>query len=154
MALDPPKYPQAQCVLTFTAPVLREPSRDNAIIQTLESEFPNVISRPIGQSAPNAPLVLASGSAQLSIGPGQADFGVGFYGEHLTSLEGVIGYLRTKLGTVVSALHGVDVRVLTAGVILVVQYPFGGGSTEGVLRHLLETRSDRRSRRTMWWTFR
>jgi hypothetical protein len=119
MALDPPKYPQAQCVLAFTAPVLREPSRDNAIVQTLEREFPNVISRPIGQSAPNAPLVLASGSAQLSIGPGQAEFGVDFYGDYLTRLDGAIRYLRTKLGTVVSALNGVDVHILTAGVILV-----------------------------------
>lgn len=139
MVLDPPKYPQAQCVLTFTAPALREPSRDNAIIQTLESEFPNVISRPIGQSAPNVPLVLASGSAQLSIGPAQAEFGVGFYGEYVTSLEGVIRYLRTKLGSVLSTLNGVDVHVLTAGVILVAQYPFAEGSTEQVLRHLLET---------------
>lgn len=64
---------------------------------------------------------------------------MGFYEDYLRSLEGAIGYLRRKLGTVVSTLTGVDVHVLTAGVILVAQYPFGGGSTEGVLRHLLQT---------------
>jgi hypothetical protein len=127
-------------VLTFAAPVLREPSRDNAIIQALAAEFPNVVSRPIGASgAPNASLVLASSSAQLSIGPGQAEFGVGFSEPLLSNRDQVIDYLRTKLGTVVAALHGLDVNVLTAGVVLLAQYSFGSESSAGVLRQLLET---------------
>ena len=95
----------------------------------------------MGQSsAPNAPLVLASKSSQLSIGPGQAEFGVGFFGGHLRSLEGAMGYLRKKLGTLLSTLNGVDAHVLTAGVVLVVQFPFDAGtSSEDVLRQLLES---------------
>jgi len=144
MALADPKLVNAQAVITFANPVMRDATRDEMLVGALHAEFGNTVSRPMaalsGAQPSSSPLVLASSSSQVSISPAQADFAVGFYGELQTDLDAALAFLERKLSTIRVALDGAQIDVLVVGVILTLQYSLGtqtpGEPVERLFQHL------------------
>jgi hypothetical protein len=146
MSFPRPRFGSVQSAFQFDGPVGRDPARDEAIIQGVKAEFPNVVVRQLltADAPPPAPhLVVTSTSSQLAISAVQAQFEVRFYGDYLDDIPRGIEYVERKLGSILVGLRAGELRPATVGVVARMQFPFPEGDHEQV-EHVLAThlRSD------------
>jgi hypothetical protein len=142
MALPDPRLSAVQSVLQFSGPAGREPARDEAIVQGVKSEFPNVVLRQY--LPPDAPaiaphLVLSSTSSQLAVSAVAAQFQVQFYGDYLGDVELGIEYVERKLSAVLAGLRAAEIEPATVGVVAAMHFPFSVGEEQAVIDHILGT---------------
>ena len=141
MPLGYPRMVTAQSVLTFASPIVRESGRDDLLVAGLRAEFQTVVSKPMalpGGPPQIAPLVLASRSAQVTIGPSEASFTVGLFGDFVTDHRRALEYVRRKTGVLCVAMQNADVEVLVLGVLVTMQFSTGSGGAREAIEQLAE----------------
>jgi hypothetical protein len=105
MALPSPSFQRAHAVFQLGA-FTRDPAKDEAFIEAVKGEFPNVISRqqlPPEALGPAPHLVLASTSSQLAVSALQVDFEVRFYGDYVDDIQRGVDYVENKLTAITSS---------------------------------------------------
>jgi hypothetical protein len=83
-------------------------------------------------------LLLGSTSSQLAVSSIQADFEVRFYGDFANDFQKVLSYTEEKIAAIRRALDATGVSVVTAGVIMTLNFSFRGHD-ESPAAHILST---------------
>lgn len=148
MALAPATLAMAHGVLQFPTLLPRDPARDEAFIEAVAIEFPNVVSRQSlpAETPPMTPhLVLSSTSSQLAVSAVQADFEVRFYGEYASNVELGLEYIERKLRAILGGFDAIGAKPMLFGLISTLNFSFQDSETtpaEHILKTHLQTSVD------------